>query len=121
MSMKNSGRRRWAGTSPARISTAGELVELTTTSTSPSAPAIAERPRRCRVVGGAHLAEDLALARHERVEPGRDAEEVERRRLVVQPVDERRERLTRHLLERGDGAVDALVGQVELGAVAGRE
>ncbi len=33
-----------------------------------------------------HLAEDLSLAGNERVEPGGDAEEVERRRLVPQAI-----------------------------------
>ena len=40
-----------------------------------------------RLVRGTHLAEDLALTGHERVEPGRDAEEVERRRFVAKPVE----------------------------------
>src|SRR5581483_12245511 len=45
--------------------------------------AVEQRPRRDRIVRGAYLAEDLAFAGHERVEPGRDAEEVERGLVVV--------------------------------------
>ena len=44
-------------------------------------------PRRAGLVGRAHLAEDLALAGHHRVEPGSDAERVQRRRLVAQAVE----------------------------------
>ena len=43
---------------------------------------VEERARRRRLEGVPHLAQDLALAGHERVEPGRDAEEVERGGLV---------------------------------------
>ena len=67
-------------------------------SPSPSAPScptrsacaeqpVEHRPVRARLVRVAHLAEDLALARNERVEPGRDAEEVQRRGLVAQAVE----------------------------------
>ena len=76
------------------------------------------------LVRGAHLAEDLALAGHERVEPGRDAEEVQRGGLVVQAV----ERVLDLRLERGErcdrarfGVLGVLGGDVELGAVARRE
>ena len=40
--------------------------------------AVEQRPGRNRLVGGTHLAEDLALARDERVEPGGDPEEMQR-------------------------------------------
>ena len=86
--------------------------------------AVEQRPGRARLVGGAHLAEDLALARHERVEPGRDAEEMERGSLVAQAV-ERGLDLRLELGERRDRALLGLVGvlrdDVELGAVARRE
>ena len=75
-------------------------------------------------MGGPHLAEDLALARHERVEAGGDAEEVQRRRVVVQAV----ERLLDLRLERGErgdrgplGRLGVGAGDVQLGAVARRE
>ena len=72
----------------------------------------------------AHLAEDLALAGDERVEPGRDAEEVQRGRVVAQAV-ERRLHLGLELGERRDGGslrgVDVRCGEVELRAVARRE
>ena len=64
-------------------------------------------PGDARLVGALHLAEDLALAGHERVEPGRDAEEVHRRGLVVHAVDDRRERLAGELLERRERALVA--------------
>ena len=73
------------------------------------------------LVGGSDLAEDLALSRHERVEPGGDAEEVQRRRVLVQAVDDAVERLTRQLLERRQCGALVDPVDVELGAVAGRE
>ena len=48
---------------------------------------VEERPGRARLEGRPHLAEDLALAGDERVEPGGDAEEMERRRLVAETVE----------------------------------
>ena len=68
---------------------------------------VEQRPGRAGLEGVAHLAEDLALAGDERVEPGGDAEEVERRRLVAQPVEHGHElRLVdaRERDERGGGA-----------------
>ena len=73
------------------------------------------------LVGVAHLAEDLRLTRHERVEAGRDAEEV-RDRLAVVPAGE-------HALELEPGAllqlharaIGVAAEQVDLRAVAGRE
>ena len=62
--------------------------------------AVEQRPRRGGVVRRPDLAEDLALAGNERVEPGGDAEEVDGRGLVVQAVDDRVERLAGELLER---------------------
>ena len=77
-----------------------------------------------------HLAEDLALARHERVEPGGDAEQVQRGAVVAEPVEhggERRavvacEREQRRRSRARPGASLVVVArEVELGAVAGRE
>ena len=72
----------------------------------------------------AHLAEDLPLARHERVEAGRDAEEMQHGRAIVQPV-ERRLDLGLERGERGNGVALGRLGvvgrDVELGAVARRE
>ena len=73
------------------------------------------------VEGGSHLAEDLALARDQGVEPGRDAEEMERRRVVVHPVGDRAQRLAGELLERRERPRAVAVGEVDLGAVARRE
>ena len=52
---------------------------------------VEQRSRRAGLVRRAHLAEDLALARDHRVEPGGDAEEVECGRLVAEPVERRAE------------------------------
>ncbi len=89
---------------------------------------IEDRPGRAPVPGGPHLAEDLALARYHRVEPGRDAEEVEGGGLVVQPVDERQDlglAHARQVPERVErpalGRRGILAGKHELGAVAGGE
>ena len=85
---------------------------------------VEQRPGRAELVRDPHLAEDLALARNERVETRGDAEEVVRRGPVLQPVErrldlraERRERRDRSLL----GLLRVVGGEVELGAVAGRE
>jgi hypothetical protein len=43
---------------------------------------VEDRSRRACLVRAAHLAEDLALSRHHRVEPRGDTEQVQRRRLV---------------------------------------
>src|SRR5262249_20084441 len=74
-----------------------------------------------RVEGGSNLAEDLALAGDERVEPGRNAKEVNGRRVVVHPVGDRLERLTGQLLERAQRGPLVLAGDVHLRPVAGRE
>src|SRR5213075_319801 len=86
--------------------------------------AVEQRRRRARLVGRPDLAEDLALSRHERVETGGNAEEVQRGGVVVEPVErlldlrlELGQRLDREPLRRG--AVRCR--HVELGAVAGRE
>src|SRR5262249_33869504 len=86
--------------------------------------AVEERPGRTELVRKTHLAEDLALARDKRVEPGGDSEEVMGRGPVLQAVErgldlrpergERRDRVALRLL-------DVLGRDVELGAVAGRE
>src|SRR5207237_820714 len=49
---------------------------------------VEQRPGGARLVCSTHLAEDLALARDERVEPGGDAEEVSRGRLVAKRVED---------------------------------
>ena len=51
--------------------------------------AVEQRPGRGGVERRPHLAEDLALAGNQRVEPGGDAEEMDRRGLVVHPVGDR--------------------------------
>ena len=75
--------------------------------------------------GGAYLAEDLALARNERVEPGGDAEEMERGRLLGEPVDDRPDPLRgqpAELLERLECTPLAVIAdEVELGPVARRQ
>src|SRR5581483_985178 len=82
---------------------------------------VEHRPRRHRFIRGPHLSEDLALAGNERVEAGRDAEEVTRCINLVQPIGDVGERLACEELERGDrlGLVDP--GEIELGAIARRE
>ncbi len=82
---------------------------------------VEHRAGRDRLVGVAHLAEDLALAGHERIEPGGDAEEVERRLVFVQPVEDAFERLAGERLERRHGLLLVAAGQIQLGAVARRE
>ena len=87
---------------------------------------VEERARRAGLEGRPHLAEDLALAGNERVEPGGDTEEVQRGRLVAEAVErggevvaavacELRERPDRELLDV------LLLDEIELGAVAGGE
>ena len=87
---------------------------------------VEERPRRAGLEGGPHLAEDLALTGDERVEPAGDAEEVERRRIVAEPVERDREIAGSIAGELGEGRNRLLLGvlvagHVELGPVAGRE
>src|SRR5207253_567071 len=70
------------------------------------------------------LAEDLTLAGDERVEPRRDAEQMQRGRAILQPVERRLDlRLERR--KRGDGVALGrlrVIGRdIELGAVARRE
>ena len=85
---------------------------------------VEEQARRSRLVRGADLAEDLPLARHERVEPGCDTEEVQRRRLVAQAV-ERGLDLGLELGERCDSPllrlVDVFRNDIQLRAVARRQ
>ena len=89
---------------------------------------VEEGAGRADVVRVANLPEDLALAGHERVQARCDTEEVERGRLVAQPVQHRLERgslLLGELEQRRDGTF--LQGcrltrrEVELRAVAGGE
>jgi hypothetical protein len=82
--------------------------------------AIEEKARRSVLVRGADLAEDLALTRNERIEAGGDAEEMERRSTVAQPVER-----VLDVRQRRDPASLGLVGvlrrEVDLGPVARRE
>ena len=85
---------------------------------------VEQRPGRPELLCNPHLPEDLPLTRHERVEARGDAEEMVRRCPVLQPVErrldlrpERRERRGRIPL----GLLRVGGGDVELGAVAGRE
>ena len=85
---------------------------------------VQERSGRAGLVGGAHLAEDLSLAGDERVEPRGDAEQMQRRGVIAQPVErrldlglERDERIDRGAL----GGLPVLRRDIELGAVARRE
>ena len=78
------------------------------------------------LVRGAHLSEDLAFTRNHRVQARRDAERVQRRRLAVQPVEHRadvRPRRARASAPRRRCSATPLLdtGEVELGAVAGRQ
>ena len=86
--------------------------------------AVEEDARRSELVRNAHLAENLPLAGHERVEAGRDAEEMQRGGAIVQPV-ERGLDLGLERSERGDsvtlGRLRVVGRDVELGAVARRE
>ena len=72
-----------AGLSPIAVSTRARRpgVERLTEE------AIEERAGRADLERVAHLAEDLALAGHERVEPGGDAEQVQRGAVVAEPVE----------------------------------
>ena len=87
---------------------------------------VEERPGRARLERRPHLAEDLALARNERVEPCGDAEEVQRRRLVAEPVERGGEVGAAVAGELGECRDRELLrvlvlDEVELGAVAGGE
>ena len=87
---------------------------------------VEQRAGRAGLEGAPHLPEDLALAGNERVEPGGDAEEVQRRRLVPEPVERGGEiggAVARELRHRRDGFVLGvlLAREVELGAVARRQ
>ena len=81
---------------------------------------VEDRAAASGLVGVAHLTQDLALSRHHRVEPGSDAEEVERGRFVAQAVE-----LEAFLGQSGKrtrfGHLGIGVSEVELGAIAGRE
>ena len=89
---------------------------------------VQQRTRRSRLEGGPDLAEDLALAGHERIEPCSDAEEVKCRRLVGEPVEDRDDLVPALPRQRTQGLRRArlelaiLLGRdVDLGAVARRE
>ena len=86
---------------------------------------VEQRPGRARLEGGAHLAEDLALAGDERVEPGGDAEEVERGRLVARAGRRPAQLVLGEPADLGErverAALRVVADEVELGAVARRE
>ena len=87
---------------------------------------VEERAGRAGLERGPHLAEDLALTRHERVEAGGDAEEMQRRRLVAEPVQRSSQisaSIAGELRERPDGELLGVLvlDEVELGAIAGGE
>ena len=86
---------------------------------------VQQRPGRAggqrRIVGLAHLAEDLGLARHERVETGRDPEEVLDRSLVIPAREHVAELEPGAALEVLAGALLVSAREVDLGAVARRE
>ena len=87
---------------------------------------VEQRAGRAGLEGAPHLAEDLALARNERVEPGGDTEEMHRRRLVPKPVERGGEIVAAVARELGHGRDGLRLGvllprEVELGAVARRE
>ena len=99
--------------------------------TLPRVQRLAEEPvekRACRAgfERRPHLAEDLPLAGNERVEPGGDSKQVERRRLVPQAIQRGGEIVSPvagQLDERVDRFVVGvlLADEIELGAIAGRE
>src|SRR5438270_10278008 len=82
--------------------------------------AVEQRPRRAGVVRGAYLAEDLALARDERIEPRGDAAEMQCRRVVAQAV-ERGLELGEGFDRRALGGICIVCLDVQLGAVACRQ
>src|SRR5207237_4708873 len=82
---------------------------------------VEQGPRVDRFERLAHLTENLAFAGDERVEPGGDAEEMERRSLLVQPVEHTVEGPAGELLERFERRGLGNVRQIQLGAVARRE
>src|SRR6266511_3640298 len=85
---------------------------------------VEQRPGCSHVVRHAYLAEDLALARHHRIEAGRNAEEMQSRRLVAKTV-ERGPEVFLQRQQRGLGLLFRLLGglvrEVELRPVARRE
>ena len=111
-----------AGLSPIAVSIRTRL---------PGVQRLAEEPvekRACRAgfERRPHLAEDLSLAGNERVEPGGDSKQVERRRLVPQAIQRGGEivsPIAGQLDERVDRFVVGvlLADEIELGAIAGRE
>ena len=85
--------------------------------------------RSSRLESVSHLPEDLALARHERVETGRHPEQVQRGTVVTEPVEQRARarRIVAGEREQGRGRSLVEIGsvvvarKVELCPVAGRE
>ena len=82
---------------------------------------VEQRPRRHGLERRAHLAENLPLPRDERVEPGGDPEQMQRGLVVVQPVENAVERLAGLRGEHLGDVLLAVAGQIDLGAIAGRE
>ena len=72
---------------------------------------VEHRPGRAGLERRPDLAEDLALARNERVEAGGDPEEVQRRSLVREPVDDRARARSpaRPLIDSSDARARALL------------
>ena len=71
-----------------------------------------------------HLAQDLRLAQHHRIEAARDAERVRHRAILRQRVDVRMQRALRQVVEAREPVRDRLglvAVEVDLGAVAGRQ
>ena len=87
---------------------------------------VEQRPGRAGFERAPHLPEDLALAGNQRIEPGGDTEEMQRRRAVPQPVQRGGEiipAVTGELRHCSDGLFlrVLLPREVELGAVARRQ
>jgi hypothetical protein len=81
---------------------------------------VEERASGSGLEGGPHLAEDLALPGHHRVEAGRDAEEVQRGGLVVEAIERSAGGLEHRRSARLRGRA-VVPGDVELRPVARRE
>ena len=89
-----------AGLSPIAVSTRARRPGV---ERHPERP-VEQRARRAGLERVAHLPEDLPLARDERVEPGGDAEQVQRGRLVGEPVRDRSEGVGVRARQREQGA-----------------
>ena len=90
--------------------------------------AVEHQPQRARRLGGLyrllHLAQDLRLAQHHRIEPARDAKRMRNGFLLRQRVDVLRQRRLGHAMEGFEPLHDRLgfgAIEVDLGPVAGRQ